>query len=143
MKLKDIVYHGLGFPVIIRNCPVAKIRGAESPDVDFNKLMSAVFNLLIVKPGRLSGSQVKFIRSFLELSQVEFGRILNQKGHSIVSTWETKKAEFTGMDLNTEIILRQKMAQKSHSIEVEALLDKVNYADAIGDNPVEVILGAA
>jgi DNA-binding transcriptional regulator YiaG len=143
MIRKDLVFLGLGFPVIIRHCPVTMIRGAESPDIDLNQLISEVFNQLVLKPDRFSGNQLRFIRSVFESSQVEFARMLNQKGHPIVSNWESKKQKFTGMDLNTEIILRQKMALKSKSISIESLLNDIVYKNAVDSDPVEVDLDVA
>jgi len=69
--------------------------------------------------------------------------MLNQKGHPTVSNWESKRQDFTGMDLNTEIILRQKMALKSKSIAVESLLKDIVYKNTDDSDPVEVNIDLA
>ena len=140
---RDLVYEGLGFSVVLRNCPVTMVRGAEAPDIDLNKLMAQVFAMLIMFPMHLTGSHVRFIRSYLELSQKDFAKLLNQSGHSIVSTWESKKAEPTGMDFNTELILRQRMALHTRMIRPESLLEGFDIKDGTAKDPIEVNLDAA
>lgn len=40
------------------------------------------------------------------MTQVEFASWLNMANHSVVSQWESKDEHLSGMDYNTEIILR-------------------------------------
>lgn len=111
MKKKKIVYTALGFPIVLVGFRLKKVRGIEVPDTNLNTLQKVVFEALVQKPTNFTGAEVRFIRSFLRLSQTEFSKILNQAGHSIVSQWETKGIRATGMECNTEILLRLHMAR--------------------------------
>lgn len=111
MKKKKMVYTALGLPIVLVGFRFKKIRGIEVPDVNLNTLQKVVFEALIEKPTNLTGAEVRFIRSYLRFSQTELSKILNQAGHSIVSQWEKKGVKATGMDCNTEILLRLHMAK--------------------------------
>jgi len=111
MRKNKMLYTALGFPVVLIGFPVKKVRGVEVPNVNLNTLQKSAFEALIGKPASLSGAEVRFIRSYLRLTQTAFAKILNQSGHSIVSQWEKKGLKTTGMDYNTEILLRLHMAK--------------------------------
>ena len=70
------------------------------------KLQETAFRALAKKPNRLSGSEVRFIRKYLRMTQVDFASWLNMANHSVVSQLENKNEHLSGMDYNTEIILR-------------------------------------
>lgn len=103
---KPFVYEGLGFPVELVGFPTKKIRDVVVPDMDLNELQEMVFRALITKESRFSGAEIKYIRSYLRETQSEFSKNLNQANHSIVSQWEAKGVKFTGMEINTEVVLR-------------------------------------
>lgn len=102
----SLVYEGLGFPIELLGFPTKKVRDVVLPDIDLNELQKMVFRALVTKESRFSGAEVKFIRSYLRETQSEFAKNLNQANHSIVSQWEAKGTKFTGMEINTEVVLR-------------------------------------
>lgn len=63
--LKSFVYDGLGFPVILENVLFHKIRGEWLPKIDVRMLSEIVFKMLSLKPSRLTGNEIKFIRTYL------------------------------------------------------------------------------
>lgn len=71
---KRFVYEGFGFPVVFRNVPMAKVRGVWTPQVDYNKLARDVALALARKPARLTGSEIRYIRLFFEMTLESFGR---------------------------------------------------------------------
>jgi len=41
----------------------------------------------VVKPGRLTGAEVRFIRKHLRMRQADLASTLNMANHSVVSQW--------------------------------------------------------
>ena len=104
---KPIPYDELGFRIFLLNSPMLTLPdGSECPAPNMKKLQETAFRALAKKPNRLSGSEVRFIRKYLRMTQVEFASWLNMANHSVVSQWESKDEHLSGMDYNTEILLR-------------------------------------
>ena len=66
---KQYVYEGFGFPVVLKNVPMIKVRGRWTPDVNFNDLMTDVLKALAAHESRLTGSEVRFVRHYFEMTQ--------------------------------------------------------------------------
>ena len=104
---KPIPYDELGFRIFLLNAPMLILpNGSECPAPNMKKLQETAFRALAKKPNRLSGSEVRFIRKHMRMTQVEFASWLNMANHSVVSQWESKGDHLSSMDYNTEIILR-------------------------------------
>lgn len=110
--MANVVFEELGFPILLVNPPTVVVRGHEVPDVNLRVLQEAVFRLLITKPVRLTGAEVRFIRKHLRMRQADLARVLNMANHSVVSQWEGREDQLTGMEYNTEVLLRVWMAAK-------------------------------
>ena len=80
--------------------------------MNLRALQETAFRLLVVKPGRLTGAEVRFIRKHLGMRQADLARVLNMANHSVVSQWESREDDAAGMDYNTEVVLRLWMAAK-------------------------------
>jgi len=132
--MANVVYKELGFPVLLVDVPLVEVRGVQVPDVNLKVLQDAVFTLLVTKPSRLSGAEVRFIRKHLRLRQVDLAQVLNMANHSVVSQWESREDAVAGMDYNTEVLLRLWMAAKSgraHEL-VELLESKLKNLELDG-----------
>lgn len=108
MKKKTIAkfeYDGLGFPIILLNVPLIEIRGCEVPDIDYNILQRIVLLALAQKPLPLSGNEVKFIRTYLEMTYTHFA---NKFGvtHASVIHWENAKNASAKITPTTELCIR-------------------------------------
>jgi len=113
MKNKIIPYDGLGFTIHLIDPPFLKLPdGSQVVAPDIAKLEVKVLKILTKKKSPLTGSQVHFIRTYFELNQMNFSNMLNLSSQSLVSQWEAKRSSFTGMDINTEILLRIKVLEK-------------------------------
>jgi DNA-binding transcriptional regulator YiaG len=108
----DLIFMELGFPVVLLDPLMIEVRGQKLPDVNLRELEEAAFHLLVVKPARLTGAEVRFIRKHLRLRQADLARVLNMANHSVVSQWESREDEPSGMEYNTEVLLRVWMAAK-------------------------------
>lgn len=107
MNKKPIPFDELGFRIFLMNAPMLTLPdGSICPAPNMKKLQDTAFRALAKKPTRLTGSEVRFIRKHLRMTQVDFASWLNMANHSVVSQWEGKENHLSGMDYNTEILLR-------------------------------------
>ena len=111
--MPGVVFCELGFPVILVDPPLVEVRGQVLHDVNMKELAAAVFRLLVTKPSRFTGDEVRFIRKHQGLRQADLAAVLNMANHSVVSQWEARNDAAAGMDYNTEVLLRLWMAARS------------------------------
>ena len=97
--------HGFGFRVTLLNVPMIEVRGEWVPDVNQKRLQTSVLDALCVKPARLTGHEVRFIRHCFEMTLEEFGRRFYVT-HPAVKKWEGKGSHPTGMMWATEKDIR-------------------------------------
>ena len=97
--------HGFGFPVTLLHVPVTEIRGEWVPSVNQRELQERVIEALVVKPSRLSGGEVRFIRLFSEMTLVQFADRFDVT-HPAVLKWERSGNHATGMSWTTEKDIR-------------------------------------
>ena len=72
-KIKKVYQdHGFGFPVTLLHVPMTEVRGEWVPSVNQKELQEMVLEALVMKPSRLTGSEVHFIRLFSEKTLVQF-----------------------------------------------------------------------
>lgn len=91
MKIeKEYKYEGLGFPVILCNVPMVKIREKWILSVSYNKLMEKVIFELAFRKFRLTGNQIRFIRQFFEMSLKQFSNQFDVD-HTVIIKWEDAK----------------------------------------------------
>src|SRR6267154_2707512 len=89
-KKKTLVFEGLGFPIKLINAPMKKVFGEWYIDINMNKLMIIVFEALAHKPVPLTGDELGFIRSYLEMTTTEFGKTFGVS-HVAVLKWESEE----------------------------------------------------
>ncbi len=89
--VKNYVFDGLGFPVIVEKVEVRKIGTDTYPVINMRKLQDAVFDFFLDNSVRLTGSQLAFIRKYMDMTQQEFAAALDLSGHGRVSQWEKTK----------------------------------------------------
>lgn len=132
-------WEGFGFPLILAQARfITTPSGYEILDIDMNALKRTVLKALILKPWSLTGAELRFIRTALELKQADFAALIDVAGHSSVAQWEAKKDAPSGMGLHTELILRLKVAaQIEQGLDRQVLDDivKPGMAKLQGDHP--------
>jgi DNA-binding transcriptional regulator YiaG len=141
----NLVYMELGFPILLVDPVMLEVRGQQVPDVNIRDLQATVFRQLIAKAGRLTGAEVRFIRKYLRLRQADLAKVLNMANHSVVSQWESREDEFTGMEYNTEVLLRVWMAAKVGRADrlLELLEDTLRDLEPVHVEPLAVTLPKA
>ena len=108
---KEFVYEGLGFPVLLKNVPMIEIRGVWTLDIDLNILQKVVLLALAHHPTDLTGNQVRYIRLWKNMTQVEFGKLLGVT-HPAVVKWEKAGDKASKMNLTTQRDLRLLLLDK-------------------------------
>lgn len=102
---KDYIYNGFGFPIILEKAVFHKVRGEWLLKLDIEKLAEVVINLLPQKPTGLTGSEIRFARTYLELSKRKLAELLNIS-HTAVNKWESTENEKANIDPLSEVALR-------------------------------------
>jgi len=100
-----VMYHGFGFPVILHHVPMVYVRGAWTPDVNYEQLQRALLRALAEKPAQLSGREVRFIRLAAAMTLNEFAKRFGVT-HPAVMKWERAGSRPTGMGWSTEKDIR-------------------------------------
>jgi DNA-binding transcriptional regulator YiaG len=151
-KKKTFIFEGLGFPIKLVNVPMKKECGDWYIDIDMNKLMMVVLEALAYKPTALTGDELGFIRSYLEMTTTEFGKAFGyshvavlkwEKGESRVSPplelcirlyildhLKAKDADFRALyrELNLEDLSKRETKKKIHPLVVDATTDDLKIA---------------
>ncbi len=103
--IKNYTDYGFGFPVVIDRVEVGFLGEEEVPLLNLNDLEDRVIRAMPDRAARLSGNEVRFIRSHFGLTLTAFGKFLGVS-HAAVKQWEMKYAEPTGMEWAKEKNLR-------------------------------------
>ena len=101
------LYTALGFPILIENPSYIDFEGEQILDVNPGEIQDHMFRALVKKTARLTGAEVRFMRTYMELTQGAFGESLLVDA-STVSKWEKTSQKFTGMPSQTEMLLRMR-----------------------------------
>ncbi len=143
--MPNVLFEELGFPILLIDPPMVTVRGHPMPDVNLAVLQDAVLRLLVVKPARLTGAEVRFIRNYLRLRQVDLAEAVNMANHTVVSQWESRGDEPAGMEYNTEVVLRLWLAARlgEGSRLPELLQSRLRKLPARLSGPLEVAFPTA
>jgi hypothetical protein len=76
------------------------------PKIDVHYIADEIIKKLASQEERLTGNQVKFIRSYFSMPLREFGETVVHESHTAISKWEKYGDEITNMNENTEQVLR-------------------------------------
>lgn len=109
MKTKtesSFLYKGLGFPIELEHVAMICINGEWMPKIDVRKIADEAIKKLAIQEERLTGNQVKFIRSYFSMTLREFGKTVVYESHTAVNKWEKCGNDITNMNENTEQVLR-------------------------------------
>lgn len=111
---KHYKYEGFGFPVDLADVEMLYIENDWHPKIDIQKLSDGVIKELAIQETRLTGNQVRFIRSYFSMTLREFSQKVVHESHSAVQKWEKKENSPTHMNTNTEHELRLYIIEEIH-----------------------------
>ncbi len=101
----NYLYNGLGFPLLLEKAEFSLIAGKWMLKVDVEKLSELVIKALPVKNSGLTGSEIRFARTYFDLSKREFAKELNVS-HTTVNKWEESGQDKAKIDSSLEVFLR-------------------------------------
>jgi len=104
--VKKFIYKGLGFPIELSDVKMVMIDAEWHPKIDVKKIADKAIKALALQKERLTGAQVKFIRSYFSMSLREFSKKVVHESHTAVNKWEKYGDKATCMDENIEVMLR-------------------------------------
>ncbi len=104
-EFKEFIDTGFGFPVRLLNVPMLKVRGVWTPAIDYNDLALKVLFGLAHKSSRLTGVEIKFIRTHFEKTLQQFAKLFCVS-HVAVLKWEKAGRRATAMHWSTEKDIR-------------------------------------
>lgn len=110
-RVKKFRYEGLGFPIVLFNVPMVKVRDVWTPAIDFNELQKAVLLELCNMSFPLSGNQVHFIRTYFEMTLEAFGKHFGVT-HAAVINWEKTKNRAAKINPSLELLIRLFILEK-------------------------------
>lgn len=102
---KQFIDKGFGFPVVLKNVPMIKVRGHWTPYIDYNRLAKDVLRALSTHESRLTGDEVRFVRHSFEMTLQQFAARFDVS-HPAVLKWERAGSDPTNMRWTTEKDLR-------------------------------------
>jgi len=123
---KNYIYEGLGFPIELRDVEMVKIDGELHPKIDVRKIADLAIKSLVLQNKRLTGNQIKFIRTYYSMSLREFSKIVNES-HMAIKKWEDYKDKPTNMDKNIEIMIRLQIYNRIISDKKSDKRGKMNF----------------
>lgn len=123
--LKAFVYEGLGFPIELHDIEMIMINGEYAPMIDVRAVADEAMKSLVLQKSKITGNQVKFIRTYFSSSLRDFGKIVNES-HAAVKKWEDFKNKPTNMDPNIETRIRLYIYDK---LCIKSKGDKIKFYD--------------
>ncbi len=101
-KIETFIYQDLGFPIKLINAPMKKVYDQWFLDINLSKFQKNVLYGLVNKPSPLTGSEIRFIRKYFEMTTTDFGHIFGAT-HPAVLKWEKNESS---MNPATEVCMR-------------------------------------
>lgn len=129
----------LGFPIVLLDAPMEKIRGEWAPAINFDALENAMALYIPLKRARLTGQELRFLRLHLNMSQEEFGAQFEYTRQG-VKKWEDVGAALPPIKWSTERDVRLFALSrhiKSQELEPAAFLRA--YERLVEKAPAEIM----
>lgn len=119
------IYEGLGFPIELNHVEMIFVHGEFVPKIDVKSVANKAIKDLILQKTKLTGNQIKFIRSYFLFSLRDFSEVVNES-HAAVRKWENFNNQPTNMDPNIEKTIRIYILDK---VCIKNKEDKLKFYD--------------
>lgn len=139
----NYIYKGLGFPVILSVATFRMIHGKWLLKINVKNTANIVFKALPEKPSGLTGAEIRFARTHMEMSKRGFAEHLNVS-HTAVNKWEKSDQNKAQMDLLSEVALRsfiklQASSDKEFARFYRKIMDEAkNFGKEVKNKPLEI-----
>lgn len=124
--------------MVLLNAPMIKVRGEWALYVNYNDYQKSVLKLLAHKPSRLTGSEIKFIRKYFEMTSRVFADRFSVK-HTAVLKWEKQDDKTTNMVWSTEKDIRLFVLDELDK-KVTALRELYHFLQDVVQGPTKPIV---
>jgi DNA-binding transcriptional regulator YiaG len=126
--LKEYTFKGFGFDVILKNVTIKSIEGEDYPNINMNELKTDTAKALLTNKQRLTGHQLKFLRTYLKMSFDDVSSKIHIPS-STLRSWENKGGDFTGLNLDQEkafriLAINEILDQEKSKFNIEVTLVK-------------------
>ncbi len=144
-KQKKYIYNGLGFPVLLEEAEFIKVGGKWLLKIDVEKVSDQVIKALPTKSAGLTGAEIRFIRTYFDLSKRALASELNVS-HTAVNKWEDAEQEKAKIDPHVEITLRAFIKirlheEKDFSNFFKGLMDEAKkFSDDVDNEPLSIAI---
>lgn len=108
---KKFIYEGLGFPVILHDVPMIRLRDEWALDINMNHFQRAVLLALAYHPFDLTGDHIRYIRSWLRLNYEKFATLFGVT-HPAVLKWEKSKGRLVKISVLAQREIRLHVIDK-------------------------------
>jgi DNA-binding transcriptional regulator YiaG len=141
---KNYLYNGLGFPILLKQANFKKVGGKWLLKVDVKKIADEVIKALPTKPVGLTGAEIRFARTYFDLSKRKLAEELNVS-HTAVNKWEDADQEKAKIDPHVEITLRSFIKLRLHqendfSNFFRGLMDNSKKFSTIDNEPLSIAI---
>jgi DNA-binding transcriptional regulator YiaG len=130
-----------GFPVLIHNVTMVEIRGEWLPKINYVKLANDVLKALALKPSRLTGNELRFIRLRFEMTLYKFAERFDVS-HPAVIKWENTKDAPTKMNWSTEkdirLFIYNKLLNQENLSDIYNKLEKKPDSKTIQNTQLDI-----
>lgn len=134
---KSFLYEGSGFPVYLLNVPMVYVRDVWTPDVNYNEIDSLILQVLAFKPARLTGSEIRFIRHYFEMTTTKFAARFDVSFAAVLK-WEKTGNRHTKMNWTTEKDVRMFILSRLHKRAQEMVALYNQLEEVKSPKPVSV-----
>lgn len=133
-QVKNYVYTGLGFPISLQNVTMVMIDNEWHPKINVDAVADKTIKELAFRQQRLTGNQIKFIRTYLSMTLRTFAKNVVHESHTAVNKWEKFGDAITNMDINIEKMLKFYIQRKVIGKADEKFYDQLIEPDYLLDN---------
>ena len=144
-KKKNYIYNGLGFPLLLKEAEFRKVGGKWLLKIDIEKVSHEVIKALPTKASGLTGAEIRFIRTYFDLSKRALACELNVS-HTAVNKWEDTEQEKAKIDPHVEITLRAFIKIRLHEDKdfsnffKELMDESKRFADDVENEPLSIAM---
>jgi transcriptional regulator with XRE-family HTH domain len=134
---------------ILEKCKKTVVEGQLVPDYPRKLVILKILQAIILRPGKLTGNEVFFIRKEFGLSKVKLGQMFGTS-HTAVAKWEASKNQASCMDLLKDKELRLsifkyiakevKLSQRQIESEFFNLYQNIPKIQKKKSSPIKVIM---
>lgn len=109
---ENILYHGFGFPVLLRGIKYLGEGENRYLDIPHEHLSKLLLEAVLRNHAPWTGAQLRFVRKEMDLTQREFAKIVHAKSYTNVVSWEGKEQQHTGLSEQAELFMRLRIVSE-------------------------------